>query len=307
MIQKFQKEGLDDDTAWRVAQAYIDGSCPNESTLREPRPSESRREGKQNGKQREKLRSEKKRERFDQAQQRKKKDEEKAKAKARINAKAQDTGYNNQTAEDCTTVGSVAADNIGSIRVARTHTHFTPEDWSLGADVHKGFDWGIDNVDQFILPFVEKVEDVLGDGHCGYRALCRLLDKDENAYKTMRRQLVDELLKNKPLYKLDIVGDDLYSEMVMHVNNTGQSTRGAGWMCMPFVGFAFATLFQTPLVALSRGVPHMCLPMTTDTPERRPTMARLAIALVGCRNHWVPVSSFFYRIRLNIHHMPFIA
>ena len=35
-------------------------------------------------------------------------------------------------------------------------------------DIYKGFNWGHQNVDGFMLAFVDRVEDVLGEGYCGY-------------------------------------------------------------------------------------------------------------------------------------------
>ncbi len=105
----------------------------------------------------------------------------------------------------------------------------------------------------------------------------------------MRRQMGLELMRNRRLHKLPIVGDELYDDMVDLVNHVDRVTHPDQWMIMPLVGLAFATYFQTPLVYLSWNEPHTCLPLTTTTPEARPTSVTLAVALVGLANHFVPV------------------
>ena len=50
----------------------------------------------------------------------------------------------------------------------------------------------------------------------------------------------------------------------------------------------------------------MCLPMTTTTPNARPTTSPLAISLVGNHNHWVPVRHSFYNTSFISHYCFYI-
>ena len=59
--------------------------------------------------------------------------------------------------------------------------------------IYLDFDWGIDNIDLFMLAYIAAVEKVGDDGHCGYRSLARLLGKPEQQYVEIRLDLSKHL------------------------------------------------------------------------------------------------------------------
>ncbi|AET03579.1 OTU-like cysteine protease [Medicago truncatula] len=54
-----------------------------------------------------------------------------------------------------------------------------------------------DYMPKFMVPFVEKVVDVIGDGHCGFRAIAEFLGLTEESHTMIRRHLIQELKDHK--------------------------------------------------------------------------------------------------------------
>jgi len=48
----------------------------------------------------------------------------------------------------------------------------------------------IDYMSRFMLPFIEKVVDVIGDGHCGFRAIAEFMGLTEQSHIMIRTHLI---------------------------------------------------------------------------------------------------------------------
>jgi len=62
-----------------------------------------------------------------------------------------------------------------------------------------------------MLPFIEKVVDVIGDGHCGFRAIAELMGLIEQNHIMIRRHLIQELKDHRDDYVEVFVGEDRYN------------------------------------------------------------------------------------------------
>ena len=69
----------------------------------------------------------------------------------------------------------------------------------------------IDYMPRFMLPFIEKVVDVIGDGHCGFRAIAELMGLIEQNHIMIRRHLIQELKDHRDDYVEVFVGEDRYN------------------------------------------------------------------------------------------------
>ena len=129
----------------------------------------------------------------------------------------------------------------------------------------------------------------------GYRSLCVLMGIEADQYPAMRLRMTIHFQENRDLYELDIHSVVTpFPRLVQNTAHIGRVERPEQWMELPMVGLAFATEFQIPLVCLSYIVPMLCLPMASSAPQNVPTVARLGIANVGQRNHFVPVSNILH-------------
>ncbi|KEH27473.1 hypothetical protein MTR_5g413325 [Medicago truncatula] len=69
----------------------------------------------------------------------------------------------------------------------------------------------IDYMSRFILPFIEKVVDVIGDGHCRFRAIAEFMGLTEKNHIMTRTHLIQELKDHKDDYVEVFAGEDRYN------------------------------------------------------------------------------------------------
>jgi len=69
----------------------------------------------------------------------------------------------------------------------------------------------IDYMSRFLLPFIEKVVDVLGDEHCGFRAIADFMRLTEENHIMIRTHLIQELKDHRDDYVEVYAGDDRYN------------------------------------------------------------------------------------------------
>jgi len=64
---------------------------------------------------------------------------------------------------------------------------------------------------KFMVPFFEKVVDVIGDRHCGFRAIAEFIGLIEESHIMIRRHFVQELKDYKNDYVGVYAGEDRYN------------------------------------------------------------------------------------------------
>jgi len=65
----------------------------------------------------------------------------------------------------------------------------------------------IDYMSRFRLPFIEKVVDVIGDGHCGFRVIAEFMRLTEQSHIMIRTHLIQELKDHRDDYVEVYVGE----------------------------------------------------------------------------------------------------
>ncbi|XP_045802775.1 uncharacterized protein LOC123896435 [Trifolium pratense] len=59
----------------------------------------------------------------------------------------------------------------------------------------------------FMHPFIENIQDVAPDGHCGFRVVARLIGESEDSHSVIRLDLSIELKKNMQRY-IEVFGSE---------------------------------------------------------------------------------------------------
>ena len=157
--------------------------------------------------------------------------------------------------------------------------------------IHRGVDFGIDNLDDFWLPYITDVRQVRSDGHCGYRSMALLLGRKEQEYGNIRRELVTELLQNRELYEpiRRRLRPGTWEDLILQVNHCRSPCSELYWLHFPLMGLVFATLYQVGLVLLCWDAPTFCLPLRCRTENADPPRQIFGMAHVGNRDHFIPV------------------
>jgi len=68
-----------------------------------------------------------------------------------------------------------------------------------------------DYMPKFMVPFIEKVVDVIGDGHCGFRAIAEFMGLTEESRIMIRHNLIKELKDHRYDYVRVYAGEDRYN------------------------------------------------------------------------------------------------
>ena len=146
---------------------------------------------------------------------------------------------------------------------------------------------------RFWVPYISAAREVKDDGHCGYRTLAVLLGRQEREYMAIRQEIATELIENYDLYDPIRRGlhEGTWDKLVMQVNYCLSPCSSEYWLHMPFIGLAFATLYQVGLVLLTWHAPTLCLPLRARGTINAPPTRIMAMAHIGQQNHFIPVNN----------------
>lgn len=125
----------------------------------------------------------------------------------------------------------------------------------------------IDQIPEMFHPYIRNVQDVRGDGNCGFRAIAVHLGLHEDAWPTIRSNLMEELEAYKTEY-LNIFGRQ-YWNIVYNILNFFQSDRGAPvehWMTMPEIGTLIASRYNVMLHVIDIAGCSTYLPLRSTPP-----------------------------------------
>jgi len=100
----------------------------------------------------------------------------------------------------------------------------------------------IDYMPKFMVPFIEKVVDVIGDGHCGFRALAEFMGLTEESHIMIRRHLIQELKDHRDDYILNGLHPSANMSGIAHVHK---------WLTFPYMGHIVANYYNRCVVLLT--------------------------------------------------------
>jgi len=120
-----------------------------------------------------------------------------------------------------------------------------------------------DQIQILMHDFIEKVTDVLGDGHCGFRAVAVLRNLTVDDHQIVWYNLYKELAGvENARYRRMINDDRRYKEVSNALSYGGIENAPPGkWMTMPYMGFLIAQKFNQTVVVLSIGKSETYFPL----------------------------------------------
>ncbi|KAK9070268.1 hypothetical protein SSX86_010668 [Deinandra increscens subsp. villosa] len=136
-------------------------------------------------------------------------------------------------------------------------------------------------------PYIANIQNVKGDGNCGFRALVVCLGLDEEtSYEYIRQQMREQLQNRYHIYSTIFVGDvgSLYQSLCFF----GSPCPVQHWMKMPEAGVLIANKFGVIVHCLSMSGSTTIFPFWSG-PEEVPHHRALTIALVNDESHYVMV------------------
>jgi len=113
----------------------------------------------------------------------------------------------------------------------------------------------IDYMTRFMLPFIEKVVDVIGDGHCGFRAIAEFMGLTEQSHIMIRTHLIQEVKDHRDDYVEVYAGEDRYNYILngLHppTNMKGCAHLVDKWLTFPNMGHIVANYYKRCVVVLT--------------------------------------------------------
>ncbi|KEH19564.1 OTU-like cysteine protease [Medicago truncatula] len=121
----------------------------------------------------------------------------------------------------------------------------------------------IDYIARFMLPFIENVLDVLGDGHCGFRAIAEFMGLTEKNHIMIRTHLIQELKDHRDDYVEVFAGEDRYNYILngLHppANMKGCAHLVDKWLTFPDMRHIVANYYERATTPGKQKTPIMCL------------------------------------------------
>lgn len=160
------------------------------------------------------------------------------------------------------------------------------------------YEFGSNNFENFMVPYVECLVDVQGDGNCGFRALAVLLGRGEDKWPQIRRSMMKELRNHPDRYEIFLNFETLNHEQMMEKLRWFRQkvlAPSKHWMIMPICGALFATIYQCPLVYLDWNAASTILPLSKQKPPKgSPAPGSIGfIARDTVYHHYVAVSIIY--------------
>ncbi|KEH24754.1 hypothetical protein MTR_6g004370 [Medicago truncatula] len=105
----------------------------------------------------------------------------------------------------------------------------------------------IDYMTKFMVPFIEKVVDVIDDGNCGFRAITEFLGLTEESHIMVFRHLIQELKDNRNDYVGLYAAEDRYKYILKGLRpptNSGGIALVDKWLMFPNMGHIVANYYN---------------------------------------------------------------
>jgi len=113
----------------------------------------------------------------------------------------------------------------------------------------------IDYMSRFMLPFIEKVIDVICDGHRGFRAIVEFMGLTEQSHIMIRRHLIQKLKDHRDDYVEVYAGEDRHN-YILNGLNPPANMKGCAhlvdkWLTFPNMGHIVANYYKRCVVVLT--------------------------------------------------------
>jgi len=104
-----------------------------------------------------------------------------------------------------------------------------------------------------MIPSIENIVNVIGDGNCGFRVIARHKDMDEKNHVLVHSALIHELKNNKSGY-FSIFGSEKRFKYILDglhpPTNSGGIALEDKWLTLPDMGHIVTTFYNRVVVQL---------------------------------------------------------
>jgi len=142
-------------------------------------------------------------------------------------------------------------------------------------------------------PYIEGIVDVIGDGHCGFRAIAESMGLTEQSHVMVRRALIKELKEHRNKYIEIYASERRYNYILDGLHppkNANSFAPPDKWLTLPDMGHIVASLYNRPVVEMTTldiGVSENFLPLR-GRPPVNPKNNMICLGLI--LNHFVIIS-----------------
>lgn len=134
-------------------------------------------------------------------------------------------------------------------------------------------------------PYITRIQNVRGDGNCGFRSIAACLGHGEDKWLYVRQQLLNELLRSYDAYAR--VFTDGLDDLLTSLSFSESPAPLQHWMIMPITSILIANTFGVIIHFLSNAMSISCFPLWKG-PEEFQQHQVLTISYVY-DNHYVMV------------------
>ncbi|KEH33377.1 uncharacterized protein [Medicago truncatula] len=146
---------------------------------------------------------------------------------------------------------------------------------------------------KFMRPYIEGIVDVIGDGHCGFRAISEHVGLTEESHVMVRRALIKELKEHRNKYIEVNASEDRYNYILdglLPPKNPSSFAPPDKWLTFPDMGHIVASCYNRLVVEMTTldiGVSENFFPLR-GAPPINPKSNMICLALIP--NHFVLLS-----------------
>ncbi|KEH39944.1 OTU-like cysteine protease [Medicago truncatula] len=150
----------------------------------------------------------------------------------------------------------------------------------------------IDYMLRFMLPFIEKVVDVIDDGHCGFRAIAESMGLTEQNHIMIRTLLIQELKDHRDDYVEVFAGEDRYNYILNDLHPPANTKSCAHlvdkWLTFSNMGHIVANYYKRCVVVLTNladGNSESFFPLRGPPPSGKQNTPIMCLGAIS--NHFV--------------------
>jgi len=149
-----------------------------------------------------------------------------------------------------------------------------------------------DYMPKFMVPLIEKVVDVIGEGHIGFRAIAEFMGLTEESHIMIRHNLIKELKEHRDDYVRVYAGEGRYNYILngLHppANMKGCAHLVDKWFTIPDMGHIVANYYKRCVVVLTTlGKSKSFFPLRGPPPPAKKTTPIMCLGLI--LNHFVHI------------------
>ena len=103
-------------------------------------------------------------------------------------------------------------------------------------------------------PYIEGIVDVIGDGHCGFRAIAEFVGLTEESHVMVRRALIKELKEHRNKYIEIYASEHRYNYILDGLHppkNASSFAPPDKWLTLPDMGYIVETCYNRPVLEMT--------------------------------------------------------